>query len=417
MTARFVVILLSIPALVVLAGTLWASKAAQSLRQVSLPNGAWFPRIFAGSVVLSLLLLIFAGASSEHHLPPTIERALGIHGLLGSLLLLLLLLFLLPILALRIAAQKFITTKSSSPAPVPRDAPENNATLPSLPLGRRQLLKAGAWQCPALIGLGADLVAHHQLDRFNIRNIQLPSASTSLPLGLKILHISDLHVGRFTRGKVLERIVDSSSHLSPDLIAFTGDLINQQLSDLPAGIELLRALQKLAPLFVCEGNHDLFQSARTFRNTLHRAGIPLLLDQHVTHPWNSTKLRIVGATWNGLDGPAHPHRETFELHLAQNIPALLPQDASPEQPTILLAHHPHAADHAPFAHLTLSGHTHGGQLMITPQHGPGPLLYRYWSGLHTSRQLRRPIIVSNGVGNWFPIRTAAPAEIALITVT
>ena len=55
--------------------------------------------------------------------------------------------------------------------------------------------------------------------------------------------------------------------------------------------------------------------------------------------------------------------------------------------------------------------------MITPQHGPGPLLYRYWSGLHTSRQLRRPIIVSNGGGNWFPIRTAAPAEIALITVT
>ena len=59
--------------------------------------------------------------------------------------------------------------------------------------------------------------------------------------------------------------------------------------------------------------------------------------------------------------------------------------------------------------LTLAGHTHGGQLMLNEQTGPGPLLYRYWSGVYT--EAGRTLVVSNGVGNWFPLRTQAPAEI------
>jgi hypothetical protein len=130
---------------------------------------------------------------------------------------------------------------------------------------------------------------------------------------------------------------------------------------------------------------------------------------------HSTPLRICGATWNGSDEPAHPDRLSMESNLARRIPSLLASGTA-NLPTILLAHHPHAADYAHGAHLTLAGHTHGGQLMLSQTRGPGPMLYRYWSGLHTSRQLRRPVIVSNGVGNWFPLRTAAPAEITLIAV-
>lgn len=81
---------------------------------------------------------------------------------------------------------------------------------------------------------------------------------------------------------------------------------------------------------------------------------------------------------------------------------------------LLLAHHPHAWDFAGDIPLTLSGHTHGGQLMLTGRVGGGPLFYRYWSGLYT-----RPsgaLVVSNGVGNWFPVRVQAPAEILHLTL-
>jgi hypothetical protein len=81
---------------------------------------------------------------------------------------------------------------------------------------------------------------------------------------------------------------------------------------------------------------------------------------------------------------------------------------------VLLAHHPHAWDFAGDIPLTLSGHTHGGQLMLNEALGAGPVMFQYWSGIY--RKNDRALAVSNGVGNWFPIRTAAPAEILHITL-
>ena len=64
--------------------------------------------------------------------------------------------------------------------------------------------------------------------------------------------------------------------------------------------------------------------------------------------------------------------------------------------------------------LTLAGHTHGGQLMLTESIGAGPALFKYWSGLY--RRESSALVVSNGVGNWFPLRVNAPAEIIHITL-
>jgi predicted MPP superfamily phosphohydrolase len=88
----------------------------------------------------------------------------------------------------------------------------------------------------------------------------------------------------------------------------------------------------------------------------------------------------------------------------------------PESFPILLAHHPHAFDAAAAASvpLTLSGHTHGGQLMLNEQCGFGPALFRYWSGLYSKGASK--LIVSNGVGNWFPLRVRAPAELLHLTL-
>jgi predicted MPP superfamily phosphohydrolase len=64
--------------------------------------------------------------------------------------------------------------------------------------------------------------------------------------------------------------------------------------------------------------------------------------------------------------------------------------------------------------LVLSGHTHGGQIMLNKTIGLGPLRFRYWSGLYEKPNSK--LIVSNGVGNWFPLRVNAPAEILKITL-
>jgi predicted MPP superfamily phosphohydrolase len=97
------------------------------------------------------------------------------------------------------------------------------------------------------------------------------------------------------------------------------------------------------------------------------------------------------------------------------VHALLQQRKTEAFP-ILLAHHPHAFDAAAEAGLplTLSGHTHGGQLMLNEQLGFGPAMFRYWAGLYERRESK--LIVSNGVGNWFPLRVNAPAELIHVTL-
>ena len=107
-------------------------------------------------------------------------------------------------------------------------------------------------------------------------------------------------------------------------------------------------------------------------------------------------LQLLGLSWTRA-------RENRDVAIATAVRELLNQ-RQPESFPILLAHHPHAFDTAAAASvpLTLSGHTHGGQLMLNEQCGFGPALFRYWSGLY--RKGASKLIVSNGVGNWFPLR-------------
>ena len=86
---------------------------------------------------------------------------------------------------------------------------------------------------------------------------------------------------------------------------------------------------------------------------------------------------------------------------------------------IALAHHPHTWDCLADAviPLTLSGHTHGGQIMLTPAGDPreigvGQILFRYNRGFY--RRNGTTLFVNSGVGNWFPLRFNAPAEIVQI---
>ncbi|TWT45963.1 putative metallophosphoesterase [Phycisphaerae bacterium RAS1] len=269
---------------------------------------------------------------------------------------------------------------------------------------RRQVLAAGVVSAAPLFTGGASILAAMQRESFRIRRIDVPLAGLPPALdGLTIAHVSDIHIGRFTNGLVLRRIVEQTNALRADLVLMTGDLIDHALSDLPAGIDLLRRLDAKHGVYLCEGNHDLFESRAAFEDGVRGAGLSLLLNESKSMTVRGEALRILGLRWGGF---RHDRSAPVDQDLAETL-----RRASGADFTLLLAHHPHIFDAAAAAGvpLTLAGHTHGGQLMLTPELGAGPLLFKYWSGLY--RQGASALVVSNGVGNWFPLRVNAPAEI------
>jgi predicted MPP superfamily phosphohydrolase len=276
-------------------------------------------------------------------------------------------------------------------------------------LSRRRFLGVTLAAAPPLFNLSLATVAMRQLDRFRVRRFVLPIVGLPSDLhGLTITQISDMHVGRFTSGRVLHEVVRVVNELRADLVLLTGDLINDALVDLDHGLDLVRGMQARHGVYLIEGNHDLIENGPEFERRVKDSGIPFLLDESVVITVRGTPLQLLGLSWTRA-------RENRDVAIAAAVRELLNQRQSESFP-ILLAHHPHAFDAAAAASvpLTLAGHTHGGQLMLNEQYGFGPALFRYWSGLYSKGASK--LIVSNGVGNWFPLRLRAPAELLHLTL-
>jgi len=314
-------------------------------------------------------------------------------------LLLLLAIALSPILAMAALIRTARRLRNSNPASV--DA--------NVALSRRQFLGVALAAAPPLFNLSFATIAMRQLDQFRVRRFVLPIVGLPSDLhGLTITQISDMHVGRFTSGRVLREVVRVVNELRTDLVLLTGDLINDAIADLDHGLDLVRSMQASHGVYLIEGNHDLIENGPEFERRMKDSGIPFLLDESVVITVRGTALQLLGLSWTRA-------RENRDVAIAAAVRQLLNQ-RQPESFPILLAHHPHAFDAAAAASvpLTLAGHTHGGQLMLNEQCGFGPALFRYWSGLYTKGASK--LIVSNGVGNWFPLRVRAPAELLHLTL-
>jgi uncharacterized protein len=304
---------------------------------------------------------------------------------------------LLPILAMA----ALIRSARRLASPTPADA--------SGALSRRQFLGVVLAAAPPLFNLSLATIAMRQLDQFRIRRFVLPIVGLPSDLhGLTITQISDMHVGRFTSGRVLHEVVRVVNELRADLVLLTGDLINDAIADLDRGLDLVRSMPAAHGVYLIEGNHDLIENGPEFERRVKDSGIPFLLDESVVITIRGTRLQLLGLSWTRA-------RENRDVAIAAAVRQLLNQRQLETFP-ILLAHHPHAFDAAAAASvpLTLAGHTHGGQLMLNEQYGFGPALFRYWSGLYTKGASK--LIVSNGVGNWFPLRVRAPAELLHLTL-
>jgi predicted MPP superfamily phosphohydrolase len=273
--------------------------------------------------------------------------------------------------------------------------------------GRRQFLGMVTAVTPVLLTGGTVAYSLRKLQQFRIRSMDLtlPGLPPGLD-GLRIALVSDLHVGTFTNGRTLRRIVEETSRLQADLVLLPGDLINNSLTDLSDALDAVSNMQSHHGSYLSVGNHDLIEDGPEFvRRVKNR--VPLLVDESHIVPIRGHLVQLLGLPWS--------HDE----HRIADSVRRLGRQLAPGAFPILLAHHPHAFDAAAAAGipLTVSGHTHGGQLMLTDSVGFGPLMYRYWTGLYRKPEHNgAALVVSNGVGNWFPLRTGAPAEIMHLTL-
>lgn len=238
------------------------------------------------------------------------------------------------------------------------------------------------------------------------RRVLMPALHTSL----RLLHMSDLHASMLVPLQMIDNAIDLGLSTKPDLICITGDFISRaQGYDAVGYPSVLRRLPQAAPTFGVLGNHDGGKWAlnrfghpdtRPIQAILDRAGIQLLHNRAV-HCGELT-LVGVGDMWaNEIDAAA----AFGQLNSGG--------------PRILLSHNPDSKEVlGKYAwDLMLSGHTHGGQVII-PFEGPryAPVVdKRYVDGLKPWRD--RQIHVSRGVGNVGGVRFRCRPEVSLLLLT
>ncbi|MBU6414455.1 MAG: metallophosphoesterase [Planctomycetes bacterium] len=302
----------------------------------------------------------------------------------------------------------------SASSPTPISIPESSAKDTPRALSRRELLRASVALAPLGIYTGGMVKSSIEQDEFRTRSIDLPFRDLPPSLdGTVIAHVSDTHIGPFTRGDVLKKIVQRTNDLNPDLILVTGDIIDFSLKDLPDAIDVMKSFRAASGVYACEGNHDLFEDRIAFEDGMRSAGVRLLLNELATPIVRGTALGIIGLQW-GIPGFGRSHEMPTHFKTIKDL-------IRPSRFNILLAHHPDAFDQGRDSgiDLTLAGHTHGGQLMLTEGFGPASAMFKYINGEYRHPGLSRQdaaCFVTTGVGNWFPLRIGAPAEIAKITL-
>jgi len=229
--------------------------------------------------------------------------------------------------------------------------------------------------------------------------LRSPRLSLDHP-GLRIAHLTDLHVGRVTPESRLNAAVEVANALSPDLVCLTGDYVAHSLRYLG---RLHRALERLqAPAYAVLGNHDHWNGAEQVAHALEAAGIQVLQNQSVSFEARGHTWRLVG-----LDDAVTRHHDVAKAFQGES-----------SAPTVVLSHLAEVAhDFAPHQPaLVLSGHTHGGQVRTAGvvDHVLRRMGHRYILGWYVVDET--PVYVNRGIGAAvFPWRTrhAAP-EVACI---
>ncbi|GAB6951017.1 metallophosphoesterase [Hoylesella timonensis 4401737 = DSM 22865 = JCM 15640] len=254
-----------------------------------------------------------------------------------------------------------------------------------------------------------------KINRIDIAFKDLPPAFD----GYRIVHWSDAHVGTYMKSRrpLLERAVDSIRKQQADMVVFTGDLQNLQPSELYPFQDLFRSIHAKDGVFSVLGNHDYsgyiaasnaikVGNERELISRQRQYGWQLLLNEHQTIHRGADSIVIAGTENDGL--PPYPAKGNVHQALRgvgdNAFVVMLQHDPSAWRRIILPQSH---------AQLTLSGHTHGGQLSLFGIR-ISQLLLKEDYGLY--RDGSRALYVTSGFGGLIPFRFGVSSEIAVITL-
>jgi len=241
--------------------------------------------------------------------------------------------------------------------------------------------------------------------------------------GFRIVHLSDTHLGSFRRTDAVKEGLILAQSLNPDMVAFTGDMVNNHAREAKKFIDIFRVLKPRYGMFSVLGNHDM-GDYRTWGTIVkpepdieglvkvqQKMGFEVLLNEHAFISIGNDSIKIAGVKNWGLP----PFKQTGDLDLALG-------DQPEKFFTILLSHDPshwrQKVIPGPKVHLTLSGHSHGMQFGFSNRlfHW-SPIQWKYpeWNGLYSHENER--LHVNRGFGFLsYPGRAGMPPEITLITM-
>ena len=240
------------------------------------------------------------------------------------------------------------------------------------------------------------------LRHFDIAFANLPAGLD----GLRIVHLSDVHVGNTIGREDIAEIVAETNAQNPDLIAITGDIADGYPEQIGSWLDPMRDFQSRLGTWFVTGNHDHMWDARGWCDVMRRLGAHVLDNEHEIVDVGGTPLAIAGAIDAGGDRIDRSWKSDPAGALANIAPGIF---------RLMLVHKPASVDPSfdAGADLVLLGHTHGGQCI--PLNFIVESMHKYASGLY--RVGERAAFVSCGTGYWGPpLRLGIPCEIDVLTL-
>jgi predicted MPP superfamily phosphohydrolase len=267
--------------------------------------------------------------------------------------------------------------------------------------------------------------------RYEVRRVEIPLTNLPPDLdGLEIVQLSDIHLSSYMTRESVRRAVHMANDVGADLAVVTGDLITGVHDSMHDCVEEVRHLHAPLGVYGCNGNHEIYARAEDLAERLYQqAGMKMLRRENAVIDYKGAQLNLIGVDYQ---------RERMaggrKMQMLANVEPLIRRDI----PNILLSHNPNAFNRAAELgiELTLSGHTHGGQVQVEildVSLSPARFITDYVAGLYHRPSLMpsqpkrmgetirlmpnapkglSALYVNRGIGTvGAPVRLGAPPEI------